>query len=124
MDKTGNWLKQAEEDLLWAKASLKDAIFRGACFAAQQAAEKALKAFLISREVNVAKIHDLVTLNQKCYELEGEFTSLESSCSKLSPYYLSSRYPDIAQFEEYAEKQSKDAVDQANKIVDFVKSKL
>ncbi len=124
MDKTGNWIKQAEEDLLWAKASLKEGILRGACFAAQQVAEKALKAFLISKEVNVAKIHDLVMLNQKCSELEAEFTVLEPSCDMLSPYYLSSRYPDIAQFEEYSENQTKDAVDQATKIVDFVKSRL
>lgn len=55
MDKIGNWLKQSEEDLLWAKASLKEGILRGACFAAQQSAEKALKAFLISKGVRVVQ---------------------------------------------------------------------
>ncbi|MBI2335077.1 HEPN domain-containing protein [Candidatus Daviesbacteria bacterium] len=124
MDKAGNWFKQAEEDLLWAKASLKERIWRGACFAAQQSAEKALKAFLISKEVRVAKIHDLVTLNQRCFNLEPRFSEIEEACNILSPYYLSSRYPDVAQFEEYSENQTKNAADQAIKIVDFVKSVL
>ena len=43
MDESQKWLNMAKEDLLWAKASLKEEIWRGACFAAQQAAEKSLK---------------------------------------------------------------------------------
>ncbi len=124
MDKVQNWLTQAQEDILWAKASSKEGILRGACFAAQQAAEKALKAFLISKDVNVVKIHDLLTLNQKCAELEPEFTALEQACNLLSPYYMSSRYPDVAQFEEYSKDQTEEVVEQATKIVDFVQSKL
>lgn len=103
MDKFQHWLNQAKEDLLWARVSLKDKILRGACFASQQAAEKALKAFLISKGVKVAKIHDLLTLNQECSKLEPQFGTLEEACNILSPYYLSTRYPDIAQFEEYSE---------------------
>lgn len=124
MDKVQNWVSQAEEDLLWAKASLRDNLSRGACFAAQQATEKSLKAFLISKEVNVAKIHDLLTLNQKCFEIDPEFEALEESCNILSPFYLSSRYPDVAQFEEYSHKTAVDAVGQAEIVVLFVKSRL
>lgn len=46
MDEAKKWFNIAEEDLLWAKASLKEGIWRGACFAAQQASEKSLKAYL------------------------------------------------------------------------------
>lgn len=49
MDSSQMWFAQAEEDLLWAEASLREEVWRGACFAAQQAAEKALKAFLLSK---------------------------------------------------------------------------
>lgn len=124
MDKAKMWITQAEEDLLWAKASLKERILRGACFAAQQSAEKALKAFLLSKNMISPKIHDLVTLNQQCFNIEPRFKDLEEACNLLSPYYISSRYPDVVQFEEYSENKTKDAVDQAIKIVDFVKSKL
>lgn len=124
MDKVENWLKQAEEDLLWAKASMKEGILRGACFAAQQSAEKALKAFLISKEVRVAKIHDLLTLVNKCSEIDLEFKSLEESCNMLSPYYLSSRYPDVAIFEEYSKDKTAVVVEEAEKTVSFVKRKI
>lgn len=62
MDKAKLWITQAEEDLLWAEASLREKILRGTCFAAQQSAEKALKAFLLSKNITTPKIHDLVTL--------------------------------------------------------------
>lgn len=124
MDKVSSWLKLAEEDLEWAKASFEDKIYRGACFAAQQAAEKSLKAYLVSKDIITPRIHDLVTLNQKCLEQESKFQELDEACNTLSPYYLSTRYPDVAQFEEYSENQTKDVIDQAEKVVNFVKEKL
>lgn len=124
MDKTKGWLNLAEEDLLWAKASFEDKILRGACFAAQQAVEKALKAFLVSKDITTAKIHDLVTLNHQCLKQNAQFQELEEACNILSPYYLSTRYPDVAQFEEFSEDQTKNVIEQAEKVVNFVKSKL
>jgi len=124
MDKTKGWLNLAEEDLLWAKASFEDKILRGACFAAQQAAEKALKAFLISKAITTPKIHDLVTLNNQCLNQNAQFQELEGACNTLSPYYLSTRYPDVTQFEEFSEKQTQDVITQAEKVVNFVKSRL
>lgn len=124
MDKTSSWLKLAEEDLAWAKASFEDKILRGACFAAQQASEKSLKAFLVSKDIIIPKIHDLVALNQECVKQDTAFNQLDESCNMLSPYYLSTRYPDVAQFEEFSEKQTQDVITQAEKVVNFVKSKL
>lgn len=124
MDKTKGWLALAEEDLLWAKASFEDKIFRGACFASQQAAEKSLKAYLVSKGVNSPRIHDLVALNQLCLKQDKEFKNLEEACNIISPYYLSTRYPDVAQFEEFSEDQTKNVIDQAEKIVTFVKEKV
>lgn len=66
----------------------------------------------------------MVTLNQKCLEQESKFQELDEACNTLSPYYLSTRYPDVAQFEEYSENQTKDVIDQAEKVVNFVKEKL
>lgn len=114
----------AEEDLLWAKASLKEEIWRGACFAAQQAAEKSLKAYLLANNKSSPKIHDLVSLNDNCKNIDNEFEELEDSCNFISPYYLSSRYPDIAEFEEYSENMANSVVQKAEQIVEFVKNKL
>lgn len=52
------------------------------------------------------------------------FQQLDEVCNLLSPYYLSTRYPDVAQFEEFSEKQTQDVITQAEKVVNFVKSKL
>lgn len=104
MDKANLWITQAEEDLLWAKASL--------------------KAFLLAKNITSPKIHDLVTLNQKCFDLEPSFKDLEDACNLLSPYYISSRYPDVAQFEHYSQDQAKEVVKRAETILNFVKSLL
>lgn len=121
MDRASIWLTQAQEDLLWARASLKERILRGACFAAQQSAEKA---FLLSKNITSPRIHDLVTLNQKCFNLEPRFKDLEDPCNLLSPYYISSRYPDVAQFEQYSQDQAEKAVESAEKVVNFIKALL
>ena len=42
--RVSDWLRQAEKDLRHAKNSLNTQDFEWSCFAAQQAAEKALKA--------------------------------------------------------------------------------
>lgn len=58
------WLATAEEDLLGATAMLErdDVAPRLACFLAQQAAEKALKARLIGRGIAFPRLHDLLAL--------------------------------------------------------------
>lgn len=62
MDQLRNWerwLVKSKDDLLWSKAGLKEEIFYGACFSAQQAGEKALKAYLLFKSVEPRRIHDL-----------------------------------------------------------------
>lgn len=70
------------------------------------------------------KIHDLLTLNDKCSKIDSGFEFLENSCSILSPYYLSSRYPDVAIFEDYSKDKTATAVNHAEKVVDFIKNKI
>src|SRR5438046_485942 len=43
-DRSGDWMAQAEQDLGLARTAAREAFHEWACFAAQQAAEKALKA--------------------------------------------------------------------------------
>lgn len=124
MDEGVKWLNMAEEDLLWAKASLKEEIWRGACFAAQQATEKSLKAYLLVKNKSFPKIHDLVSLNDSCRKIDSEFKGLNDLCNFISPYYLSSRYPDIAEFEEYSQEMANAVVQKAEEIIKFVKLRL
>ena len=54
------WLRKAEHDLLNIENNLaaKDIPWDTVCFHAQQAAEKVLKAFLISHGCDLSKTHD------------------------------------------------------------------
>ena len=49
VERSKDWLDQANRDLRQAKASLRDDFYEWACFAAQQAAEKAVKGLIQSR---------------------------------------------------------------------------
>jgi HEPN domain-containing protein len=56
------WLQLADEDLAMARLALEQDIYRQTCFPAQQAAEKALKAFLLARRGTYPNSHSLEQL--------------------------------------------------------------
>jgi len=61
-DDPREWLNRARSNLARAKAQIHDVYLEDLCFDAQQAAEKALKALLIQREVVFPYVHDLARL--------------------------------------------------------------
>ena len=46
VERSKDWLNQAERDIKQAEASLRDGFYEWACFAAQQASEKSVKALV------------------------------------------------------------------------------
>lgn len=87
------WLGQAENDLRFAELAAREAFFAQACFNSQQAAEKALKAFLYSRGAEQAMGHSVADLAAECARLEPEFAKLKARAAPLDQFYLSTRYP-------------------------------
>ncbi|MHB8290103.1 MAG: HEPN domain-containing protein [Acidimicrobiales bacterium] len=62
------WHHLAGEDLLLAENALAPGLpLRGACLWAQQAAEAAVRAVLVARDVDPPKSHDLVELVKRCH---------------------------------------------------------
>ena len=58
-----DWLKRARSNLARAEQpKSEDILWEDLCFDAQQAAEKALKAVLISRDVSFPYVHDIAEL--------------------------------------------------------------
>ena len=96
----------------------------GACFTAQQASEKALKAYLIKQGKDIKKIHDLGALLEKCIKLDDTFEQLRPGCLTLTAYYVQSRYPDISEFIDFTEEKAREACEFAEKIVNFIEKKL
>lgn len=112
-----DWLAQAENDLLFAKAALKGHFYSQCCFICQQAAVKALKSIAFRKGAKVILTHSLLRL---CEELRinGE---LKQSAGILDQYYLSGRYPDAlpagAPFEAFSEQQAEEAIKRATGFI-------
>jgi HEPN domain-containing protein len=61
-DDPREWINRARSNLVRAQAMLPGVYLEDLCFDAQQAAEKAIKAVLITRGAAVPPIHDLAGL--------------------------------------------------------------
>lgn len=119
-----DWLAQAQDDLLWARDTLKSGHFAQACFVCQQAAEKAIKALAFSRGFDQIKSHSI-------YEIVTELDindDLKKIAQRLDQYYISARYPDAfpsgAPFQFFTEEQAAEAVQFADNFLKSVTSHL
>ena len=116
------WLSFARDDLLIARHAFEDIhpkqIFI-ACYHCQQAAEKALKAYLISKNTTFERTHDLVVLQGQCLDFEEGFDDLLADCSILTPYVTQARYPNT---EEITEPETASALHRAERIVNYCAS--
>jgi HEPN domain-containing protein len=92
-DEGRRWLEQAWADLDDAAYLLAGGRFNVACFIAQQAAEKALKAFLYYRGAAEVWGHSVADLVARCAEVEKGFAPLVGPASLLDKYYIPTRYP-------------------------------
>jgi HEPN domain-containing protein len=87
------WLRYAEEDLKTAEMIVKEGLpAREACWLAQQAAEKALKAALVLEQVDFPKTHDLDSL--RALVPEGwTLRDTGADLAALSQWAVEARYP-------------------------------
>ena len=110
MNRAEDWLKQAREDLLWARDTYKTGRYSHVCFICQQTAEKALKAAALASGFVQIRSHSLLDI-AKAMKINGE---IERMAKRLDLYYISARYPDAfpagAPFEFFTEDQAEEAV--------------
>lgn len=86
-----DWWRQGEADLLHARAAAEDAHFDWACFAAQQAAEKALKS-VHQRLAQDAWGHSVTEL-LRALEVADVDEALLDRARALDKHYIATRYP-------------------------------
>lgn len=86
---------QAERDLASAIRLLEGEppFLDTAVYHCQQAAEKALKGYLASRDQPLRRLHDLVLLVDECIDLDASFNELAEAAEILTPYGTAFRYP-------------------------------
>ena len=117
------WLRFAHDDLAAARLLLTDVELpaRMACFHAQQAAEKALKASLVDAAVPFRKTHDLVVLVALQPEpVRAKVSNLD--LQRLQQWEVDARYP--ADFPEITAGEAVAVVAIADQIVGAVAGAL
>ncbi len=122
-----DWLKQAHSDLKHSQNAREDGDFDWACFAAQQAAEKAVKAlieFFGGEFWGHAITKLLEALKERC-EIPEE---RKDDARLLDKFYIPTRYPngfdDGAPVDYYTQNEAEAAYEAAQRIIRFCESQI
>ena len=96
MQEFEKWIKKAEGDLYNVQLLLKDDNCQPdiCCFHCQQAAEKYLKPFFVSRQLDFPKTHDLELLIKLIVNQKPVFIQILPAALAITNYGLTPRYPD------------------------------
>lgn len=122
-----DWLRQAHRDLEQAEESRRAGRHEWACFAAHQAAEKAVKALHLQMGQE-AWGHVVAKLLRELPQGLAVPEELVERGKVLDNFYIPTRYPNGhpqgAPFEHYGRLQSEEAIKHARAIIEFVSSKV
>jgi len=119
-----DWMDQALRDLERAKLDVEHGYFEWACFACQQAAEKAIKAAHYARNRSV-RGHGILKLMQAYLDADniGSQPELLHQARILDRYYIEARYPNgfpTGKPADYFDRQlAEEALHAASAIVKF-----
>ena len=116
------WLERALDDLDTAQllyTNYHPRKLEVSCYQCQQAAEKALKAYLTHMGHSFRFTHDLLELCVTCGTYDSGFHDLEEDCSDISHYATDARYPNKNEIDEA---ETKAALCKAERIVNFCAS--
>ena len=126
------WLKKADSDLLSAKKLIKfdNNTLDTAVYHTQQAAEKALKAYLVRVKKDNARSHDLVEILNANIKINPAFAQFCQCAYDLTPYATCHRYPGYACY--YADGkqcgltrlEAIRSIQKAESLVKFVKEQI
>jgi HEPN domain-containing protein len=103
------WLTKAQHDLASARvlAASTPPLLDTAIYHCQQAAEKAVKGYLVFCDQEFERVHDIEVLIRSAMSCAAEFTNWIDVGTQLTPYARIYRYP------EYATEPNEDQFDQA-----------
>ena len=132
MNRSADWLHQAQADLAQARLSADAGHHEWACFASHQAAEKALKALHLfhgQQSWGHGLGRSLRDLPQEVRRpLEQQVAELEDRLRVLDALYIPTRYPDSlpegAPTDHFGRLQSQDAIAHASALVAAIRSAL
>lgn len=121
-DDPREWMNRARSNLAQAEHRVPGAYLEDLCFAAQQAAEKAIKAVMIARGIDFPYVHDLGKLMSV---IESQGAGIPPSirrAPRLTRYAVHTRYPSAG--EPVSESEYAEAVDIAKAVVRWAEESL
>lgn len=124
------WLEQAKHDLEAAEKNLKLLNFYSdSCFMAEQASQKALKAYLYFKGERYITIHSVRELIVSGCKYDQKFEKFIEHGMILDRYYIPTRYPDAlappaVPYKSYTKKEAVEALNLARDIVRTVEVKI
>jgi HEPN domain-containing protein len=122
-----DWFNQAVRDLEQARDSQRAGRHEWACFAAQQAGEKAVKALHLHLGQE-AWGHVIAKLLQELPPAQNVTALLIDKAHVLDGFYIPPRYPnghpEGAPFEHFGALQSEEAIRYAGEIIEFVRARM
>ncbi len=127
MERSADWMDQARGDLEHARADVRGGFYDWACFSAQQAAEKAIKAVFekLGRE---AWGHSVAGLLEELAELRMVPEELHQLALELDKAYIPTRYPNAHQRGAprrlYTRAEAERLVGYAARVVEFCEGLL
>lgn len=127
-DLAANWLAQATRDLDSAEVLADNTRFEAACFACQQAVERALQAALIWLAGDRPRTHEIgMLVDELAARCEGAREAL-GDVDALDPYYMTTRYPDAVggavPGSKFYAPEAQLALERARRAVAFVRTVL
>ncbi len=116
------WMIKAWRDLETARraATGEPPFYDVAVYHCQQAAEKAVKAYLVHQGKAGEKTHDIEVLIDLAGEVDPHFSSLADAADALTPYATRFRYPNATFAVEPQPAEYNEAVRHAQAVYDFV----
>jgi HEPN domain-containing protein len=122
------WLQAAREDLAWARHAAGGGFHAPACFHAQQAAEKAVKAAHYARGARAVIGHSVRALIEALEPRELALDALLDAARELDLLYVPTRYPNGLDAgtpgQAFSAAQSARALDLADRVVKVVTTVL
>ena len=117
-----DWMTRADHDLRSARAlaSLDDPLLDTAIYHCQQAAEKAIKAWLQGLDEPFPKTHDITDLVTQAAASNPGFAQLDKAAVALTPYASAFRYPGGSYEPMPTREEFDEALAYAQAVYDFV----
>lgn len=119
------WIEKADEDFEFALVNLEEGkpFIAQICFHFQQAAEKYVKGYIVAKDLEFRKTHDLSMLLSICISENASFEALGEECEYLNTFYVESRYP-VHWPTDFSRTEAQKAAQAAEKIRSLVKKQL